>query len=185
MRRYHLVLVALAGALSLSACSNDDDAAADDVVETPAVEQGEPLAADVNAPVDVSPEPADQDGETPAVEPEASAEPAADEPLNPVVDIRPLNDWYFAVVINQQALTDPAELEPIGREICQDLAPCRAAMWFNPQVAPNGFPVAERALREQAFAIGRTADGSENVLWNCNLFPQFEEERRCLPRLLQ
>lgn len=175
----------VAGALALAGCSNDNgngEAAADDTpVEESAPEASAPDGPDENAaasePVDVA-----QSG---APQPDGLEAAAEGSELEAVAEIRPLSDWYFAVVINEEAVADPADLEPIGREICEGLAPCRAAMWYNPAIAPRAFPVDEDALLAQVFAVGRTIDGRENVLWNCDVFPQFEAERRCLPRLLQ
>jgi hypothetical protein len=154
----------LAAALVLAACGGDDEPAA-----------GPPAAAEPEA----AAEPA---GQEPAAV--AEPEPAAVEPgeIQPIIEIRELNEWYRVVLIDERAIADPHDLEPIGREICEGLAPCRAAMWYDAAAAPAGFPVDEINLRAQVFGFGRTMDGAENILWNCNIFPQFEAERSCLPR---
>ena len=102
--------------------------------------------------------------------------------LEPIIEIRELNDWYRAVVLEPLAITDPLALEAIGREICEGLTPCRAAMWFDAADTPTGFPVQEAQLRYSVFAFGRALSGDENILWNCDVYPEFEAERRCLPR---
>jgi hypothetical protein len=126
--------------------------------------------------------------DTPADKPSAAA-PAADSAvdpndLQPIIEVRALNEWYRAVLIDERAITDPLELETIGRQICEGLAPCRAAMWFDAADAPTEYPVREIQIRYQVFAFGRTMSGDENILWNCDVFPEFEAERRCLPRPL-
>jgi hypothetical protein len=162
----------LAAALLLAACGDDEPAG-----ETPAA----PDAAS-EAPVEAGPEAVGE----PAAElaPVAELAPAAVDSgeLEPIIEIRELNDWYRVVLIDERAVADPRDLEAIGREICEGLAPCRAAMWYDAEAAPAGFPVDEVDLRAQVFGFGRTMDGAENILWNCNVFPQFEAERSCLPR---
>ncbi len=153
----------LAAALLLAACGGDDEPAAGSPVAAEPEAAGEPAAG---------PEPA------------VAAEAGQPEPgeFEPIIEIRELNDWYRVVLIDERAIADPRELEAIGREICEGLAPCRAAMWYDAGAAPAGFPVDEINLRAQVFGFGRTIDGAENILWNCNVFPQFEAERSCLPR---
>lgn len=159
--------VALAAAVALSACSNDGDS--EDDIASPEPGASAPAEENVAA-----------GGETPAAD--AGAEEPALNSDTPIVEIYELNDWYRAVSLNEQAVADPEDLEALGREICEGLAPCRAAMWYDASLTPTAFPVAEEVLREQVFAFGRTTDGAENILWNCNFFPQFETDRRCLPR---
>jgi hypothetical protein len=116
-----------------------------------------------------------------AVEPEPAAAVNPGD-FQPIIEIRELNDWYRVVLIDERAIADPRDLEAIGRQICEGLAPCRAAMWYDAEAAPAAFPIDELNLRAQVFGFGRTIDGAENILWNCNVFPQFEAERSCLPR---
>ena len=164
MKQTHWALAAL---LVLAACSNDEPAG-NDAAEVP----GNELAG----------------GAEPAVAPAAppaAAEPAAPvdpETIEPIIDVRELNDWYRALLIDERAISDPLELETIGRTVCEGLTPCRAAMWFDAADVPAALPVAEAQLRYQVFAFGRALSGDENILWNCDVFPEFEAGRRCLPR---
>lgn len=160
-----LLAFALTATVMLSACSNDDsgenETAPEAAAEVPVEAIDTPAIADADAVAE-----GDEGGETgPAI-----------------VAIYELNDWYRAITLDEEAVADPADLEMIGREICEGMAPCRAAMWFDASLTPRGFPVEEVVLRDQVFAFGRTMDGDENVLWNCDYFPQFEAERKCLPR---
>lgn len=169
-RHWKPITLALAAAMFLAACGDDqpsdEGAATDPAAEAPATPD---VSAGGAQPVASNP------GE-PAAEASAPAE------AGPVLEVRELNSWYRVVIINEPALTDPLELETIGREICEGLAPCRAAMWFDADEAPAGFPVLEMNLQAQIFGFGRTEAGAENILWNCDFFPEFEADRRCLPR---
>ena len=140
----------------------------------------------------------DSEETTTASEPEAAApalaepapEPAGGDaaiepglaPGDPIIEAHELNDWYRAVLIDENAIADPRELEAIARPFCEGLEPCRVGLWYDRADFPTQLPVAELQLRYQVFALGRTIDGTENVLWNCNVFPEFEAERLCLPR---
>ena len=159
----------LAAVLLLAACGDDEPSG------------GAPVAAEPDAAGDAPAEAAPEAVGEPAAEPEPAAAVDPGE-LEPIIEIRELNDWYRAVLIDERAIADPRDLEPIGREICEGMAPCRAAMWYDAEAAPAGLPVDEVNLRAQVFGFGRTMDGAENILWNCNVFPQFEAERSCLPR---
>jgi len=166
-RPWARVAIAFAAAMFVAACGDDEPA-----------DQETAAAPEVEAPA--APE-------APGDAPPAAAEPAAPAAAEPaetglVLEIRELNSWYRVVVIDERAMTDPLELEAIGREICEGLAPCRAAMWFDADEAPAAFPVLEMNLRAQVFGFGRTEAGAENILWNCDFFPEFEADRRCLPR---
>jgi hypothetical protein len=107
---------------------------------------------------------------------------AAGGDTGPVLELRVLNDWYRAVLINEDAVADPHDLEAIARPICEGMQVCRVGLWYDEADMPEKMPVREAQLRYQVFAFGRTFDGSENVLWNCNVFPEFEVPNRCLPR---
>ena len=172
MRRFLVAPIALAGALLLAACS-DDDADPDETTDTPAAEE---VVPDVDT--------SSAEGPTGTLT-DPPTDTAEEPPIgDPILEVRDLNSWYHAVLIDERAIADPIELEAIGREICLDQTPCRAAMWYSERDTPAALPVNERSLRLQVFAFGRTLDGSENILWNCNEFLQFEAERRCLPRIL-
>jgi hypothetical protein len=69
--------------------------------------------------------------------------------------------------------------------LCEGLTVCQAGLWYDVNDMPAAMPVTAVQLRDQAFSFGRTAAGVERALWNCSIFPQFEAERRCLPRLMQ
>ena len=47
------------------------------------------------------------------------------------------------------------------------------------------FKDANYFIKKQAFAFGRTANGVENILWSCTLYPEFEAQHACLPRVFQ
>ena len=130
--------------------------------------------------------------ETPATR--APATPIAQVPDTPVipadpavaiVEVRELNEWYRAVLINPAAISDPRQLEGLARPLCEGLTVCQAGLWYDVNDMPVAMPVSAVQLRDQAFGFGRTAAGVERALWNCNVFPQFEAVRLCLPRLLQ
>ena len=89
-----------------------------------------------------------------------------------------------AVLVDENGISDPRQLEAIARPFCEGQGPCLVALWYDRADYPTQMPVAEIQLRYQVFVLGRTLDGTENVLWNCNVFPEFEAERRCLPRPL-
>ncbi|MGD9739168.1 MAG: hypothetical protein AB7O56_00760 [Bauldia sp.] len=161
-RRRTSSLVALVTALLLAACG-DDDSAGDEPVAA------EPVAAE---PVAAAP------GGTPA--PGVAGAEAI--PANPVIEALELNDWYRAILVNPDAVADPRDLEAIARPYCEGLDVCRAAIWFDVRDLPRAMPVPARQIEEQAFALGRTITGEENILWNCDIFPEFEAERACLPR---
>lgn len=167
VRYWTQVALALAAAMSVAACGDDDTSGEEtaDAADAPAAAEAPAAGA---PPV--------------AANPAERAEPAESAATGPVLEIRELNSWYRVVVIDERAMTDPLELEAIGREICEGLAPCRASMWFDADEAPAAFPVLEMNLRAQIFGFGRTEAGAENILWNCDFFPEFEADRRCLPR---
>lgn len=129
----------------------------------------------------------EQSATTPAPTEAAAADVAVPvtPPGNPVIEALELNDWYRAILVDRAAIADPHELEAIARPYCEGLAVCRAAIWFNAAALPRAMPVDADAVEVQAFALGRTANGTENVLWNCNLFPQFADEQACLPRVFR
>lgn len=120
-------------------------------------------------------------GETPAA---AAPTPGATRE-NPVIEALALNDWYRAILVDRASIANPRDLETIARSYCEGLTVCRAAIWFEEGSLPRAMPVSATAVAAQAYAFGRTAAGVENTLWNCDLFPQFEAERACLPRRLR
>ncbi|MCC6736541.1 MAG: hypothetical protein IT534_10510 [Bauldia sp.] len=126
------------------------------------------------------------DGDTGAdtAPPAVAAQPVTP-PGNPVMEALELNDWYRAILVDGAAITDPHQLEALARSYCEGLTLCRTAIWFDVANLPRAMPVDADALQTQAFAFGRTANGAENVLWNCTLYPQFEAEHACLPRVFQ
>ncbi len=103
---------------------------------------------------------------------------------NPVVDALALNDSYRAILVDRGSIANPRDLETIARSYCEGLPVCRAAIWFDENLMPRQMPVSASAVAAQAYAFGRTSTGAENSMWNCDIFPEFEEERRCLPRRL-
>ena len=157
--------------------------------ETP--EEGEDVADAAGA--DTSPLLVLSSGDAPAAEAPAAeaagggaAEPAAAAVTggDPVVEIRAFGDWYRAVIIDETAIADPLDLEAIGRSVCEGLTPCRAALWYDATKAPTGLPVAADQLVEQVFAFGRSAEGSEQIQWDCDRFPELEADHSCLPKPL-
>lgn len=190
-------LVALL-AFGLAACGDDtpedpaDEPAAADAV-TPA---DEPVAADESIGVDepfidetpVEDEPAAEEEEAAADTPRPRlASPIADEmgiepELEPIIEVRELSTSYTAILVNEAAIDDPRELEGIARPYCTSAEGCRVGVWYDAADMPRELPVREIQIRYQVFAMGRSGDGRENVLWNCNVFLQFEETQECLPR---
>lgn len=148
----------------LSACGDEADP---NPASTPAVET--PVARGPATPIAPLPE-------TPVI----PADPAV-----AVVEVRELNEWYRAVLVNAAAITDPRQLEGLARPLCEGLTVCQAGLWYDVNDMPAAMPVTAVQLGDQAFGFGRTAAGVERALWNCNMFPQFEAVRLCLPRLLQ
>lgn len=132
---------------------------------------------------DDSDTPASTNAAAPAA-PVATATAALSAEAGPVLEDHELSSWYRSVLINPAAISDPRELEAIARPYCEGLETCRVGLWYDRQDFPTAMPVREIQLRYQVFAFGRTIDGSENALWNCNVFPEFEAERLCLPRPL-
>ena len=166
-------LALLMSAFVLASCGNGEEDPAEEV--KPVVEADPvPVAADPAPPAAGEPAP------VPVAEPLVDEAPFGD----PIVEIRVLNDWYRAVLIDERAIGDPLELEAIGRSICEGLQPCRAVLWYDARIAPTALPVSEDALQGQAFGFGRTIDGAENMQWNCDLFRRLEGVVPCLPRLL-
>lgn len=157
-----VVSLLAAATLTLAGCGDSEEA-------TPAI------APEAAVPVPV--EPVAEPGGDAAVEP-------APAPGDPVIEVHELNDWYRAVLVDENAISDPRQLEAIARPFCQGQGTCLVALWYDRADYPTQMPVAEIQLRYQVFTLGRTLDGTENVLWNCNVFPEFEAERRCLPRPL-
>ncbi|MCW5697100.1 MAG: hypothetical protein KIS96_10270 [Bauldia sp.] len=180
-------------ALALVACGDDtpEEPAANEA--TPAEEPAPVRPAAVDQPfIQESPppqEPADEDvaaADTPPPRPRL-ASPIADElgiepELEPVVEVRQLSSSYTAMLVNEAAIDDPRELEAIARPHCTAPEGCRVGVWYNAADMPRELPVREIQIRYQVFAMGRSADGRENVLWNCNVFLEFEETGECLPR---
>jgi hypothetical protein len=101
----------------------------------------------------------------------------------PVLQRRMLNEWYSALLVDRNAISDPHELEAIARPMCDGLDVCAVNIWYDEADMPTQIPMREIELRYQVFAFGRTATGRESVLWNCNVFPEFEGVA-CLPRVL-
>lgn len=170
--RSHLKLLSLVSAAALlAACSGDSD------------EPEEAAAPEPQGVADADPDPA------PANDPNEAAPPAANgdvvPPEDAVIEIRELNDWYRAVLVDEAAIADVAQLEEIGREICIDMTPCRAALWYDARIAPATLPISSDALAAQVFAFGRNSEGEENANWNCDVFFEEDVDRRCLPRLMQ
>ena len=160
---------------TLAACGGAEDSA-DDIADEPAlnvVEDPAPLAADEPAP--------------PAVEPTPPAEIAAiaagDNPLAAVIEAHELAATYVSVLVDEDLLADPRGLEEIGRYHCEGRTGCRAMIWFSRSYLPLSLPVEARQTEAAVFGYGISAAGHELVQWNCDLFPEFEEnELQCLPR---
>ena len=104
--------------------------------------------------------------------------------LEPIVELRILNDWFRVLVLNEAAIADPLELEIFGREVCEGLTPCRVMVWFDAAEATVALPVTQEQIVSQVYAFGRSLAGVETSQWHCDRFPQFEAERRCLPQPL-
>lgn len=121
-------------------------------------------------------------GATTAKRPAAQVVPV--EPGGPVLRLVELNTWYRAALIDPAAVKDPRQLEALARPICDKLTVCRVGVWFDKYTMPNGMPVRTPQLEAQEYAFGRTANGAETSLWNCNKYPEFEAEDACLPRLM-
>lgn len=128
------------------------------------------------------------DDDTTAAAPSGGASPTVATPETgpprdtPVVEALALNDWFRAVLVDRASISNPRDLETIARSYCDGLAICRTAIWFDPAALPRAMPVSAASVDQQAYAFGRTGTGAENSLWNCNIYPEFEAERACLPR---
>ncbi len=174
-----------------------EGAAAPAAESTPAAEtptpstEGAVAPAAESTPAAETPAPSTEGAAAPAAEsaPAASGAPpagiAADgAALDAIVDSRQLADWYFAVLVDEAAIADPVELEPIARSFCPETGVCQVGVWYDQERFPTTLPVTTTQLRNEVFGFGRNEAGTEFVLWNCNTFPQFEAERRCLPRAM-
>jgi hypothetical protein len=163
-----------ASLILLAAC--DGDTSGDEEI----ADGGADVAAVIEAAPAVEAEPGPVVGET--IEPGENAVIPADGDLEPIVELRVLNDWFRALVLNEAAIADPLELEGIGREICEGLTPCRVMMWYDIAETPDTLPVTQEQIISQVYAFGRSLAGVENSQWHCDRFPEFEDERRCLPQ---
>lgn len=114
--------------------------------------------------------------------PSVAAPEAAPPRDTPVIEALALNDWFRAVLVDRASISNPRDLETIARSYCDGLAICRTAIWFDQAVLPREMPVSAAAVDRQAYAFGRTGTGAVNSLWNCDIYPEFEAERACLPR---
>jgi len=172
--------VVAASAVLLAAC--DGDSSGDDAVTVGDTDVA-PIA-DAESPaepvVEVEPEPVVDATLDPGGGPNADG----DGDLEPIAELRVINDWYRALVLNEEAITDSFELERIGKEICEGLTPCRVAMWYDSAEAPTALPVTREKIVSQVFAFGRSLSGAENSQWHCDRFPEFEADRLCLPQPL-
>jgi hypothetical protein len=121
-------------------------------------------------------------GSSTAKRPEAKVMPV--EEGSAILHLVELNSWYHAALVDPAAIKDPRQLEALVRPICEKLTVCRVGVWYDKYTMPNGMPVRTPQLEAQEYAFGRTADGKETSLWNCNKYPQFEAEEACLPRLM-
>jgi hypothetical protein len=189
--------------LGLAACGDDtpeepadEPAAANDVTPGDEPAADEPVAG-VDEPF-IDETPADEPAaDEPATDDEAAAaddvpgprlgSPIADElgvdpELEPIIEVRELSSAYTAILVNEAAIDDPRELEGIARPYCTNAEGCRVGVWYDREDMPSELPVREVQIRYQVFAIGRSGDGRENVLWNCNVFLEFEATQECLPR---
>ncbi len=157
--------LALGAALVLAGCSGEDQAAS----------SGD-APADLEAPPSISEQTDELNFEQPA-KPEVRV--LAD---SPIVKVLVLGEFYRAALVDRSAVTSAQDLEAIARPVCEDTTPCRVGLWYDEASMPTELPVTVPQLEEQAFAFGRIYDGTENALWNCNIFPEFEAEHLCLPR---
>lgn len=122
-------------------------------------------------------------------QPVASQAPAApvERPVEaggPILKLIELNSWYRAALVSREATRNPRDLEAIARPICEGLSVCRVGIWTDQFTMPAAMPVRAPQLEAQEFAFGRTAKGEESALWNCNRYPEFEDEDACLPSVL-
>lgn len=157
----------------LAACDGDTSAEND-------IDDGVVLSPVAEVEPEAQVEPGPVVGET--IDPGDNAVTTGDGDLEPIVELRVLNDWFRALVLNEAAIADPLELEEIGREICEGLTPCRVMMWYDAAEAPDALPVTQEQIVSQVYAFGRSLAGVENSQWHCDRFPEFEDERRCLPQ---
>ena len=111
--------------------------------------------------------------------------PAATNPEVAIIEMRELNTWYRVALVDPATIADPASFEALARLNCEGMEVCSIGFWYDANQIPSALPAAASQLDHQVFAFGRTFDGTENVLWNCDVFPQFEAAQRCLPRRLK
>ncbi|MHA1559431.1 MAG: hypothetical protein ACTSWI_02015 [Alphaproteobacteria bacterium] len=178
-RPVHWIIAA--SVVLLAACGGDSSGE-----EEVADGGGDDVAAVVEATTAVEPVVGDEAGPVvgETIDPGENAAAPGDGDLEPIVELRILNDWFRALVLNEAAIADPLELERIGKQICEGLTPCRVAMWYDPAEAPVALPVTQEQIVSQVYAFGRTLAGDENSQWHCDRFPEFEAERSCLPQPL-
>ena len=160
----------------LAACGGDSS----DEEET--ADGGGDVTPVVEATPAIETEPGAVAGET--IDPGENAVIPGDGDLEPIVELRILNDWFRALVLNEAAIADPLELETIGKEICEGLTPCRVMIWYDAAEATAALPVTQEQIVSQVYAFGRSLAGVETSQWHCDRFPEFEAERRCLPQPL-
>lgn len=164
------LLLILAAAI-LAACGGEDSA---DDAERAQQDLAEPLPPPAAEPV-------------PAVagEPAPPAPPAAEaagEPRAVVIEAHELAATFISVLVNEDLLADPLDLEQIGRSYCEGRTGCRAVIWFDRPFLPLALPVDARQTEAAVFAYGINIAGRETAEWNCTRFPEMRTAgRRCLP----
>jgi hypothetical protein len=156
-------------AAMLAACGGEDsaeDTAAD------------PVGQDADAPqpvAEVAIQPA-------AGQPAPQPAEAAGEPRTVVIEAHELAATFISVLVAEDLLADPLDLEAIGRSYCEGRTGCRAVIWFDRRYLPLALPVDARQTEAAIFAYGINIAGRETAEWNCTRFPELRAAgRRCLP----
>jgi hypothetical protein len=111
-----------------------------------------------------------------------AATPAAAAPPSAILKVLQLADWYRAALVDKTQIKDPHELEALVKPVCDGLKACAVGVWYDEASMPQKLPVRPEQLDEQQYRFGRTYDGTEESLWNCDKYPEFEAEKDCLPR---
>jgi hypothetical protein len=107
----------------------------------------------------------------------------ATDPLAAVIESHDLAPTFISILVDEELLADPLDLELIGRSYCRGRTGCRAVIWFDRNYLARALPVEARQTEASVFAFGVDIAGQESAEWNCAVFPEMEAAgRRCLPR---